>query len=160
MENLSRIIAEHPFFAGLPEAKIDEITGCTSNVRFAAGEYVFKTGEAANAFYLLRAGRVSTEMYIPHKGPLIIDTVEEGSVFGWSWLIPPYCWHFDARALILTRAIKVDTTCIRKKMDTDMVLGYFLMSRFAQVLEQQLQVTRLQLINVYEDPVRVAGVLD
>jgi len=63
MESLERIIAEHPFFAGLDARYTDLLTGCASNVRFAPGSYIFREGEEANRFYLIRAGKVALEIF-------------------------------------------------------------------------------------------------
>jgi hypothetical protein len=73
----------------------------------------------------------------------------EGEILGWSWLIPPYNWHFDARAVELTRAIALDGKCLRNKCEQDHDLGYELLKRFAHIMEQRLQATRLQLLDVY-----------
>ena len=80
---------------------------------------------------------------------MIIDTVEEGDVLGWSWLIPPYHWHFDARAIDLTRAIALDGKCLRTKCEEDHNLGYELLKRFSHIIEQRLQATRIRLLDVY-----------
>ncbi len=77
------------------------------------------------------------------------QTVAEGDVLGWSWLFPPYRWVFDAQALELTRALVFDGTCLRGKCEDDHNLGYELMKRFAHVVVQRLQATRLQLLDVY-----------
>jgi CRP/FNR family transcriptional regulator, cyclic AMP receptor protein len=65
METLEHIISEHPFFAGLESYYTNLLTGCASNVRFDAGTYIFKEGEAANTFYLIRAGKVALEIFAP-----------------------------------------------------------------------------------------------
>ena len=52
----------------------------------------------------------------------------------------------------LTRAIALDGKCLRGKKEKDHKLGYKLMSRFAQVIEEDLQATRLQLIDLYQNP--------
>jgi CRP-like cAMP-binding protein len=70
-------------------------------------------------------------------------------VLGWSWLFPPYRWHFDARALELTRAIALDGKCLREKCEEDHDLGYELVKRVAQIIMERLQATRLQLLDVY-----------
>jgi hypothetical protein len=64
-------------------------------------------------------------------------------------LFPPYRWLFDARALSRVRATAVDGACLRGKCEDDPVLGYDLMSRFAQVIIDRLQSTRLRLLDVY-----------
>lgn len=62
----------------------------------------------------------------------------------------PYRWKFDAYALELARAIALDGRCLREKAETDHDLGYELLKRIAQVMEERLHATRLQLLNVYE----------
>ena len=45
IEGLDRIVREHPFFAGLGEDRIQLVAGCARNVRFDAGQYLFRTGD-------------------------------------------------------------------------------------------------------------------
>lgn len=150
METLKGILAEHAFFKGLEERYLDLLVGCASNVRVDVGEFFFRQGEEADHFYLLRYGLVSVEMYSTGRGPITVQTLAEGDVLGWSWLIPPYRWMFDARATQLTRAIALDGKCLRDKFAKDHDLGYELLSRFVPIIEQRLNATRLQLLNVYE----------
>ncbi len=82
----------------------------------------------------------------------MIATLGEGAVVGWSWLFPPYRWSFDARALELTRTVAFDGACLRGKCEADTTLGYELMQRFAAVMLDRLQATRLQLLDVYGQP--------
>ena len=152
MEDLKKYIAEHPFFENMIPEYLDTIVGCASNVRFNAGDFLFREGQTANQFFLIRHGKVTLEIYVPSRGPFIIETAEAGDVLGWSWLFPPYRWHFDARVQELTRAIAMDATCLREKKEADPALGYNLMQRFARVMEQRLQATRLQLADVYGNP--------
>lgn len=149
METLERLFAEHPFFAGLDSRYMQLIVGCGANVRFEAGQFIFREGEEANEFYIIRHGKVALEIFVPERGPVVIETIGEGEILGWSWLIPPYHWHFDARAVELTRAIALDGKCLRRKCEEDHDLGYELLKRFAHIVEQRLQATRLQLLDVY-----------
>ncbi|GGN46297.1 hypothetical protein GCM10011349_13330 [Novosphingobium indicum] len=149
MEGLERIIKEHPFFAGLDLGFCALICGCAKNVRYEAGQYLFHEGEPANEFYLIRHGRVSLELHAPERGAVTFQTLGPGEVVGVSWLIPPYRWSYDAKALELTRAIALDAACLRQKCEADHDLGYDLMKRFMPVLIQRLQTSRLQALDVY-----------
>lgn len=149
MENLEQIIEHHPFFHGLEPRYIKLVAGCGSNVKFEAGEFLFKEGEEANAFFLLRRGKVAVEAFAAERGSLIIDTLTDGDILGWSWLIPPYNWHFDAKAVELTRAISLDARCLRTKCEEDHDLGYEVLKRFAHIIEDRLQATRIQLLDLY-----------
>jgi CRP/FNR family transcriptional regulator, cyclic AMP receptor protein len=146
---LEPILSGHPFFKGLPEPHMQLITGCASNVRFEAGQKIFKSGEQANTFYIIRGGKVAVEIFIPGRGDVTIETLSEGDVLGWSWLFPPYMWHFSARAIDLTRAIAMDGKCLRTKCDADPILGYELLKRIASVLMQRLEAANVQLLDVY-----------
>ena len=54
METLQNLLAEHPFAQGLEECYLALLTGCASNVRFEAGRVIFREGEEADQFYLVR----------------------------------------------------------------------------------------------------------
>lgn len=154
MHDLQLLLAAHPFFAGLDPDSLATVTGCASNVKFDAGQTVLKEGEEANQFYIVRHGRIAVEAFSPTRGPLVIQTVEEGEILGWSWLVAPYKWRFDARALELTRAVALDGKCLREKCETNHDLGYELLKRFTDVIGERLDATRLQLLDLYAAPER------
>jgi len=149
METLERIITEHPFFVGLDHAFTNLMVGCASNVRFKAGTYILKEGDPANTFYLIREGKVAVEVLAPQRPPIIISTLSNGEILGWSWLLPPFQWKFHARAVEDVRAIALDGKCLRTKCEENHDLGYEILKRFAQIIELRLDATRLQLLDVY-----------
>ncbi|MGA2757545.1 MAG: cyclic nucleotide-binding domain-containing protein [Solirubrobacteraceae bacterium] len=149
MTTLAELMKDAPFFAGLRTETLELVAGCGSNVQFEPGALIFREGEQADIFYLLRHGSVSIEAYASTSGPLVIETLEAGDVLGWSWLFEPHRWHFDAHALTGVRATAFDGACLRAKCDADPALGYELVSRFAQTLIERLQWTRLRLLDVY-----------
>lgn len=148
VETLEPIIAQHPFLQGLEPQYLGLIVGCASNVRFKSGQFLFREGEEANQFYMVREGKVALQISTARQ-PIIIQTVDKGEVLGWSWLVPPYRWRFDARALELTRAIALDGRCLRRKSEEDHNFGYELLRRFSTVIVERLEATRLQLLDVY-----------
>jgi len=92
---------------------------------------------------------VTLDLHVPGQGRMTIDTIGIGELLGWSWLFPPYRWHFDAHATTVVRATAFDGACLRGKCDADPALGYELTARFAQTLIERLQWTRLRLLDVY-----------
>ena len=149
MEGLGRIIREHRFFAGMQDPFLELVCGCAKNVRFTAGQYLFHEGEPADWFYLIRQGRVALQLSAPGRGAVTFQTVAEGELAGVSWLIPPYRWTYDVRAVEDTRAIAINAACLREKCEADHDLGYEMMKRFMPVLIERLQATRLQILDVY-----------
>lgn len=149
---LEQLLTEHPFFSDLRKEDIAFIAGCGRNVVFEAGEYIFREGEAADQFYIIRHGRVALETYAPGRGPLLIETIDQGEVLGWSWLFPPYRWSSDARAVELTRAVALDGACLRMKCAEDTRLGYDLAMRVSRIMMQRLTATRVRLLDIYGEP--------
>ncbi|SRR5713226_2370326 len=149
VQTLEPILAKLPIFAGLDKPYLELITGCAANVVFKDKDMVFREGEQANQFFVIREGRIALEVHAPGHGPVTVQTVEAGDVVGWSWLFPPHRWHFTGQAIGNTRAISLDGECLRGKCEADPRLGYEFLKRFSYVMLQRLEATRLQLLDVY-----------
>ncbi len=159
MKSMADILAAHPLFAGLDPDITHLLGGCAANAHFGDGAYLFKADEPADTFYLLRAGDVALELRMPGRGRMTVQTVHPGHVVGASWILPPYRWHFDARAIGDVRATGVDATCLRNKCDADPQLGYQVMQRFLPIVAERLQSTRLRLLDLYAPPSDVGRAL-
>ena len=83
------------------------------------------------------------------REPITIQTLGEGDIVGWSWLFPPYKWHFDARADTETEALRIDGKSIRSKCEIDHDLGYELLKRFAGLIQQRLKAIKIQNPEMY-----------
>ncbi len=130
---------------------MDLMVGCAQNVHFREGDVLFRTGTPADTFYVIRHGRVTLEVHDPRRQTMVVATLGDGEVAGWSWLVPPYRWMFDARAISEVSAVAFDGACLRGKCDQDPVLGYALMQRVAQVMYERLQDARIRLLDMYGD---------
>ena len=146
---LEPLLRDHKFFAGLDPEYLSLLVGCASNEVWPADTFLFREGEPAETFYLIREGTIALEIAAPTSGALIVQTLGAGDVAGFSWLIAPHRWEFDGRAVEFVRALRMDGECLRAKCDDDPRLGYELMRRFARLTVNRLQATRLQLLDVY-----------
>ena len=149
MENLERLLREHPFLSGLQSDQLAFMVGCAKNVRFDEGAYLFRDGEEANAFFLVREGDIALEMEVPPRGRVVVETLEPGDIIGWSWLFPPYRWDVDARAMRRSRLIQFDGQCLRDKLDQDHALGFALTKKLLFAVHERLERVRLQNLDIY-----------
>jgi len=148
-ENLVQILSENAFFIGMRPDHIQLLAGCASSTHFDPNQFILRQGEEADKCYLIQYGKVSLEVYGPERGAIEVQTLGEGDILGWSWLVPPHQWRLDARALKITRAIVLDGKRMREECERDHELGYELMKRFNRVMAENLEALRFQLINVY-----------
>jgi CRP-like cAMP-binding protein len=149
MSTLDEAIAAADVFAGLSAADLELLAGCATHADFAEDQLLFRAGDPADTFFLVRSGRVALELHTVDRGGIVIETIEAGHVVGWSWLFEPYRWHFDARAASAVDTAAFDAASVRAACEQDTALGYELMKRFGQVMIDRLQHTRVRLLDVY-----------
>jgi CRP/FNR family cyclic AMP-dependent transcriptional regulator len=136
--------ALHPFLKGMSGDHLKIFDDASMSVQFEPGEVIFRESEPANRFYLIHTGEVELETAIEGKGLVSIQKLGPGDVLGWSWLFPPYYWHFNARALQRTTATFYYGTRLRETCDQNHDFGFETMKRISAVLLQRLQSTRRQ----------------
>lgn len=143
MNNLERNIRNHPFLAGVRENHLNAICAHAVEADFKAGDIMMREREPAFSTYLIVSGEVALEVHsrATHRD-VLIDTVVAGEVLGWSWLFPPFCWHFQARAKQPTHAIMLDAAALMVRCEEDHQLGYILMKRITQVLIRRVDAMR------------------
>lgn len=145
-KELWKQIVAHPFLAGMNSHHLELLTRYATKKQFKAGETIFRAGERAHGFYLIQTGTVALEGSVMEHGTIATDTVHAGEPLGWSWLFPPYRWHFDARAIEPTTAIFFDGDILRQHYNEDITLGHDLSQRTCKVMAHRLQTTRQKLI--------------
>ena len=146
---IAELLGEAKLLEGMSVEHLDLLAGCGRLALLAEGQDLFREGEPANLFYLVRHGRVALEMSAPGRGTMTLSTHGRGEVVGWSWLFPPFLWHFDGRVTEPGSAFVIDGACLRHKAEADHDLGYELMRRFAAQMVGRLQATRIQMLDVY-----------
>jgi CRP-like cAMP-binding protein len=151
MENLERTLAQHPFLTKLDRRFVRQLAGVASPKHFDAYQMLFFEGHPANEFYLICKGQVAIETALLGCESIVIQTLGPGEVLGWSWLLPPYEWHYSARAAEAADVIALDGKSLRARCEEDHDLGYEMMKRFALVIVQRLAATRARL-QTYPDP--------
>ena len=141
---IATAVSEHPFLRGMAAAHMDLLSKAGTLVDFQPGDLIFKQGDPAHRFYLILSGSVSLT-HAGLKGNVAVQCLAKGDVLGWSWLFPPYAWHFNAMVTESSRAIAFDAESVRALCDQNHELGYELMKRISNVVIDRLQKTRQKL---------------
>jgi len=150
MPSLAEAIVAHPFAADMKPEHLKKLVGVAMFKQFERDQVVFREGEPANRFYLICRGKIALECRSGGPSVPVVQFIGEGEVLGWSWLFPPYYWHFDARAVEATSAIFFYGTRLRDQSEEDPAFGHELMKRVAAVVIKRLQVVRLQLLELQQ----------
>lgn len=149
LEPMAPRVALHPFLAGMTPAHLALLTDCAIPVHFKKGQTILREGELANRFYLIESGKVVLESGEGFGEPVTVETIGPGDLLGWSWMFPPYVWHFTARAAEPTEAIFFYGTILREYCEKNHSLGYELFKRMAPVMMKRLQAARHKMLSVH-----------
>lgn len=141
-----------PLLDGLSGAQRSAVTAVGRIEDYAPGTRLFDESGDADRCWLIISGHVVVDTHIPHRGPVTLQSVGAGELLGWSWLLPPYRWHFGAAAVAPTRALVLDAGRLRALMETDPALGYRLTRMLLETLVNRLQASRLRLLDLYRNP--------
>ena len=105
------LLNSQPFFEGMPEKYFPMIADCAELQTFSEGDYLIQQSQSAQKFYIILEGHVSLRTNLPPQGVISVETVTATSALGWSWLVAPYKWHYDAVTLSET---KKPSLCTRR----------------------------------------------
>jgi CRP-like cAMP-binding protein len=145
MASLKETLAQHPFLKGFNPAFLQFLAENAVKKQFDSGHYLLREGEETHQFFLIQQGKVALGTFILGRGVTTIQTLDDGELVGWSWLIPPHQWRFSALAITPVSTIAFEAQPIRQKCEDDHDFGYDLLKRMALVIGQRLTATRMRL---------------
>jgi CRP/FNR family cyclic AMP-dependent transcriptional regulator len=146
MNAIHESIRKYAFFDGMRPEHLSMLADGAKVGQFKAGEILFREGAPASQFYLIESGKVALEAYEPANRTTFVQSLGAGDVLGWSWLFPPFVWHFQARAVEPSSVIILSGGHLLASAERDHDFGYELMKRVAQVVIRRLQATRKRLL--------------
>ena len=150
--SVPEILTEHPFTSDLSTEQRQALANLATMKSYGTDSLLLQEGRSATAFFLILDGLVGIEVFVPGRGARRLQTVEAGSVVGWSWMLAPNRWEFDARALEPTLALVLDADRLRALCDEDCSLGQHLTRKLLFVVAERLKAARLQLLDLYGPP--------
>ena len=145
-EEIKDALSSHDFLQGISEPHLAQLAECAQRIIVPAGDFLGKEREVANACYLIESGRVAIEVPSLRHKSLSLQTLGPGDIVGWSWIVPPYFWQFDARAVEPVQALEIDARKLIRKCEGDSEFGYAILKWLVKVVAERLSVTRRQLL--------------
>ena len=132
-QSTAEYLSAHEFFSEFSDDVLKFLCECSSTREIKKGQILFRQGEHADKFYVVRKGRMSIQ--IPAiMGPILeIQSLGKDEVLGWSWLISPYQWNFQTKAEEDSELLQFDGAAILARCEQDPKFGYELLKKFRPV---------------------------
>lgn len=135
------------FFRDLPGDVRSFLAAHAQVRRLEENDVLFHFGEPARRFYLVAEGHISVEVAAIEGPALQLQELGPGMVLGWSWLIPPHRWSFQARASTPVELIEFDGEVVLAECERNPVFGYALLKRFSALMSERLYQARQRMID-------------
>jgi CRP-like cAMP-binding protein len=146
-QSITEYLSAHEFFSEFSDDSLKFLCECSSTREIKKGQILFLQGENADKFYVVRNGRISIQMPAIMGPALEIQTVDKDQVLGWSWLISPYQWNFQAKAEEDSELLQFDGTAILARCEQEPKFGYELLKKFAALMSVGLNAARQKMMN-------------
>ncbi len=140
-------LSTHEFFSEFNADDLKFLCECSSTYEIKMGQILFRQGEKADRFYVVRNGRISLQMPAIMGPTLEIQPLDNDQILGWSWLISPYKWNFQAKAEEDSELLQFDGAALLARCEQEPKFGYELLKKFAALMSEGLNAARQKMMD-------------
>jgi CRP-like cAMP-binding protein len=130
-------VRDSELFEGLSEDQRRRAGGLARERRAAAGEVLFRLGEQADVFYVVRKGQVDLTFPLQVMGKTKearFRSLEPGRTLAWSALVPPHKLTMSARAATDVEMLAFDRQAVLDLFAAEPAMGLQVMSNLTRVV--------------------------
>jgi len=146
------VLASAPVFAGMDSAHLEQLAAAATETRVENGTCLFRSGDKAEHFYLLLEGEISIEIPAVAGPTLTVQHLAPVRVLGWSWLLPPYKWSFNARTETDARLLEFDGRKVLADCESDPAFGFEVIKRFSGLMAERLDAAHKKMMEQWRAP--------
>ncbi|GAA2326219.1 cyclic nucleotide-binding domain-containing protein [Streptomyces caniferus] len=136
-------------FHAMPPDRRRRLTDIAVEVSLPRATRLFEEGHRADHFWIIRSGQVVLDQRVPGRRAAVVETLGRDELLGWSWLFPPYLWHFGAETVGPVEAVEFDAKVVRALCESDPILGRAMYRYVAETVADRLHDTRVRLLDLY-----------
>ena len=143
------IVASHSVFDGLNDRYLDRIAQSADFKTLEKGSTLMVEGDPADRFSLIIKGTVAVQATLGAWGQASLEKVSDNDIVGWSWLVPPHRYLFNAITLVPSDVMVFDALRLREECELDHEFGYEMLKRISQLISHRLRAARMKILAFY-----------
>jgi CRP-like cAMP-binding protein len=133
-EELRKII----LFSYLTEEMLEKISPLVETIQREDRETIFRQGDIADKFFMLKRGKVLLEQKITEKITVSVGSIKPGYSFGWSAMLDGGYYTSAAVCAEYSEIFFVRAPQIKNILEKDHSLGYVFTQRLLRVMKNRL----------------------
>jgi CRP-like cAMP-binding protein len=156
----TELIRRFPVFAGLSHDNMVKVASAGELLEYPEEHMFFRTGDVMDTLYVCVEGTIkiclqATAGDVRHgvadqltgnvaTESVVVSTVTNGEVFGWSSLVTPHEATSMVSAATPVKVVEFDANELRRVFEEDYSLGYDIAIRLIRVVSQRLRDMRIE----------------
>ena len=132
----------------LKDDMLDRIISITDVLIFEDQEIIFRQGNIADRFFMVKRGKVLLEQRLAEKITVSVGSIKPGFAFGWSTMIEEGYYTTDAVCAEPCEIYSMKGEKLRALCDKDPYMGYLLSRRLLIILKKRYDHRTDQFIKV------------
>ncbi len=145
LEELQRL----PIAEELGKTRLERMAEVATLEEYPAGTLLFREGDPADDPRIIISGLIALMINVPHKGEMVVNTVSDGDLLGFSALLSRHRWRSSARVSRTTRCLRFTGEALRELMGLDHELGYQILRVAFKVSTERMGDGFLQILDVF-----------
>ena len=135
----------------LNDSMLEKLVKITDIIEYKTGDYIFKEGDYAKILYAVIDGRVGLEMEKNSSTRIMIDTIIQGMMLGFSALVDTEdkSYTTSARVLTHTKLYSWKAEDLEALFSEDYEMGFLFIKRIAKIVKTRLQIRNVQFLDIY-----------
>ena len=135
-DDLKRIV----MLTYLTDAMLDRLSAIVDVLKFDEEEIVFRAGEAADRFYMLRSGQVLLEQRISDQVTAYVAAIKPGFSFGWSAMLENETYTVDAVCEAPSEVFSFKPSKVNALFEQDPEMGLRIHRRLLVIIKKRLDI--------------------
>ena len=144
----------------LTDEMLDKLVPITDRLRFDENEFIFRQGDRADRFYMLKLGKVLLELKITGDITVFISSIKSGYSFGWSSMLDDELYTVDALCSEPCEILSFRAEKLKLLFEKDHSLGYIMSQRLLRIIKKRYDIRTEQFIKTithHPDIARLIG---
>lgn len=154
-EDLKQII----MLGYLTDEMLDKLIPIIELLHFDKRELVFRQGEKARHFYMLKEGKVILEQRITDKIAVSVSAIKPGNSFGWSAMLDGEEYSIDAVCAEPSKVFSLRDEKIKALFEEDHSLGFIMSQRLLHIIKKRYDIRTEQFIKTIRHHPEISSLL-
>jgi CRP-like cAMP-binding protein len=130
------VIENNSLFRGCSQETLGKVQEAVERKSYAAGTFIFQSGDPADYLYILEEGRV--RLRFGQGGQVAYALNEPGDVFGWSSMVNQPEYTLSAQSVSTVSVARLDKSELGRILENDAPSGLVFYRHLGELIGQRL----------------------